>query len=176
MGPPCTNQPLWRCPWREQLRHSARWLPWALMGTLGGLWALSQFVIVGPNRTGSLKDAPILVIIKDGAVPQKGALVAFAPHGNRYFTEYPYWVKRLEGVPGDVVTYRDEIFYINGRPVTATKRFAKDGQSLTPGSVGVLPECTYFLATDHPDGYDSRYADIGWVTCDQIVGRAYAFP
>jgi hypothetical protein len=42
--------------------------------------------------------------------------------------------------------------------------------------VGVLPACRYFVATDHPDGYDSRYSDIGWIGCSQIVGRAYALP
>lgn len=168
--------PIWRRPWREQLRHSMRWLPFALIGMLVAFWTLSQYVIVGPNRTGSLRSAPILVIVKNGVIPPKSALVAFTPRGHRYFTEYPYWVKRLEGVPGDVVTYRHGNFYINERLVTTTKPVAKDGRPLVPSRTGVLPECMYFLSTEHPDGYDSRYADIGWVQCDQILGRAYAVP
>ncbi|WP_127476698.1 signal peptidase I [Sulfurivermis fontis] len=170
--------PIWRRPWREQLRLSAPWLVPATVAMALAFLVADNYVAIGPNRTGSLsiKDAPIIVVIKDRAIPGRGELVAFTPDHARYYQGYRYWVKRVVGLPGDVVTYAGDTFYVNGKPVATTKPHAKDGRPLTPGPTGALPECRFFVATDHPDGYDSRYSDIGWVSCEQIVGRAYALP
>jgi conjugal transfer pilin signal peptidase TrbI len=142
------------------------------------LWVLSHYVAIGPNRTGSLpiEDYPIILVLKDGRIPGRGDLVSFRPGPNRFYPANSLFVKRLVGLPGDSVTYEHSTFYINGVPVATTKPSAKDGRALTPGPVGTLPACRYFVATDHPDGYDSRYSDIGWVGCSQIVGRAYVLP
>jgi conjugal transfer pilin signal peptidase TrbI len=142
------------------------------------LWVLSHYVAIGPNRTGSLpiEDYPIILVLMDGRIPGRGDLVSFRPGPNRFYPANSLFVKRLVGLPGDSVTYEHSTFYINGVPVATTKPSAKDGRALTPGPVGTLPACRYFVATDHPDGYDSRYSDIGWVGCSQIVGRAYVLP
>ncbi|MEJ2404152.1 MAG: S26 family signal peptidase [Candidatus Thiodiazotropha sp.] len=142
------------------------------------LWILSCYVAIGPNRTGSLPigEYPIIIVLKDGQVPTRGELVGFRPGPNRFYPADSLFVKRLVGLPGDRVTYEGSTFFINGVPAATTKPTAKDGRILTPGPVGILPACHYFVATDHPDGYDSRYSDIGWVGCSQIVGRAYALP
>ncbi len=163
---------------REQLRvASRRVLPTvAVMMLL--LWVLSHHIAIGPNRTGSLPVAeyPIILVLKDGQIPGRGELVGFRPGPNRFYPADSLFVKRLVGLPGDNITYESRTFFINGAPVATTKPRAKDGRALTLGPVGVLPTCRYFVATDHPDGYDSRYSDIGWVSCSQIVGRAYALP
>jgi conjugal transfer pilin signal peptidase TrbI len=162
----------------EQLRvASHRLLPPLAVASLM-LWLLSHFIAIGPNRTGSLpiREYPIVLVLKDGEVPARGGLVGFRPEPNRFYPADSLFVKRLAGLPGDRVTYEGGTFHINGMPVATTKPRAKDGQALEPGPVGVLPACRYFVATDHPDGYDSRYRDIGWVGCSQIVGRAYALP
>jgi conjugal transfer pilin signal peptidase TrbI len=142
------------------------------------LWVLSHYVAIGPNRTGSLpiEEYPIILVLKDGQVPARGELVGFRPKPNRFYPSDSLFVKRLMGLPDDRITYEGSTFYINGVPAVTTKPRAKDGRPLVPGPVGVLPACRYFVATDHPDGYDSRYSEIGWVDCSQIVGRAYALP
>ncbi len=170
--------PVWRLPMREQLRvASCRVLPTVTVVMLL-LWVLSHYITIGPNRTGSLPVAeyPIILVLKDGQVPARGELVGFRPGPNRFYPADSLFVKRLVGLPGDRVTYESDTFFINGEPVATTKQTAKDGQTLTPGPVGILPACRYFVTTDHRDGYDSRYSDIGWVGCSQIVGRAYALP
>jgi len=170
--------PVWRLPWREQMRRTMRRIAPVvfLLGLM--LWGVSHFVAIGPNRTGSLpiRDYPLILVVRDGRVPGRGGLVAFRPGPNRYYPADSIFVKRLVGLPGDTVSRVGNTFYINGEPVAKAKPRARDGQRLEPGPVGVLPECRYFVATDHPDGYDSRYRDIGWVSCAQIVGRAYAVP
>jgi conjugal transfer pilin signal peptidase TrbI len=169
---------VWRLPMRQQLRVAVRRvLPVLGMAALL-LWVLSHYIAIGPNRTGSLPiaDYPLILVLKDGQIPVRGELVGFYPGPNRFYPAGSLFVKRLLGLPGDRITYTDDTIHINGVPVATTKPVAKDGQTLTPGPVGVLPACHYFVATDHPDGYDSRYSDIGWIGCSQIVGRAYALP
>ena len=41
---------------------------------------------------------------------------------------------------------------------------------------GAIPPGHYYLHTDHPDSHDSRYAEIGLVPRERILGRALALP
>lgn len=173
-----TAIPVWCRPLREQFRVASRRVLPPLVMVMMALWVLTHYIAIGPNRTGSLpiKDYPLILVLKNGLVPDRGELVAFHPGPNRFYPADSLFVKRLVGLPGDAVTYDGNTFFLNGEPVATTKPRAKDGSRLIPGPTGVLPDCRYFVATEHPDGYDSRYSDIGWVSCGQIVGRAYAFP
>lgn len=178
-GPSGKSAPVWRRPLLEQFSVASRRVLPPLVVVMLTLWALTHYVVaIGPNRTGSLpiQDYPMFLVLKNGVVPDRGELVAFHPGPNRFYPADSLFIKRLVGQPGDTVTYDGNTFFVNGEPVATTKPRAKDGRRLSPGPTGVLPECRYFVATEHPDGYDSRYSDIGWISCDQIVGRAYAFP
>lgn len=90
--------------------------------------------------------------------------------------------KLVYGMPGDVVARHDELVSrgtydeieqwvtVNGVRVAPLKPLSKRGERLRAGPTGVVPKGCYFVATPHPDGFDSRYADIGWVCDKQIVG------
>ncbi|PZR43703.1 MAG: hypothetical protein DI537_61865 [Stutzerimonas stutzeri] len=43
----------------------------------------------------------------------------------------------------------------------------------SPGPVGVIQEGHYYMTAPNPDSLDSRYALVGWVSDEQIVGRAF---
>lgn len=78
--------------------------------------------------------------------------------------------KKIVGMPGDVVTRQGRAFLVNGRPVATAKARSRRGVPLALGPTGVIPPGHYFVATPHPDGFDSRYADIGWVPHRHIAG------
>lgn len=78
--------------------------------------------------------------------------------------------KRVYGVSGDVVTRQGRTFLVNGVPVAKAKERSRRGLPLQPGPTGTIPPNHYFVATPHPDGFDSRYADIGWVAHRQLAG------
>ena len=63
---------------------------------------------------------------------------------------------------------------VNGARVAHLKPLSKRGERLVPGPVGRVPPGCYFMGSPHPDGFDSRYADIGWVCGPQIVGTGIA--
>lgn len=107
------------------------------------------------------------------------------------------YIKRLVGLPGDTVTYRDKRLYINDEKVA----LVRDGlfkrppappaliatetlgsiehkvllEPVRPGKEGVyvVPEGHYFMMGDNRDNsQDSRYPQVGFVPQEHIVGKA----
>jgi conjugative transfer signal peptidase TraF len=76
-------------------------------------------------------------------------------------------VKKVMGIPGDrikanpmYVVVADRAFFI--------ERETKSGYFLSPLEDQVIPDREFFLGCDHPEGFDSRYADHGLVSSDKI--------
>jgi conjugal transfer pilin signal peptidase TrbI len=76
----------------------------------------------------------------------------------------------VTGVPGDVVTERNRAFFVNGRLVAKAKPRSRLGEPLALGPTGIVPRGCYFVTTEHKDGFDSRYAAIGWICAPRILG------
>ena len=55
-------------------------------------------------------------------------------------------------------------------------RRARDGRPLERIAPGVIPPDRYFVFAEHADSHDSRYAEVGLVPRDRILGRAMALP
>ena len=123
------------------------------------------------NMTDSLRHWAFLVDRRDTR-PQRGELVAFSPPPNRWFAPDAVFAKQVVGLPGDLVERRGRAFFVAGRYVGAAKLRTRDGAPTTLGPVGVIPSGRYFVVTPHADSLDSRYAEIGWVGRDRIIGVA----
>ena len=112
-------------------------------------------------------------------VPTRGDYIFFLPPRSalleRHFGKEPRaFGKRVMGVAGDVVTRQGPVFFINGRPVATAKPRTRTGEPLALGPTGVIPRGCYFVATPHKDGFDSRYAAIGWICRARILGTGRA--
>lgn len=106
--------------------------------------------------------------------PKQGDVVVF---------EYPEdpskdFIKRVVGVPGDVVEGRDKKLFVNGKPYDNPHEIHKDKEIIpkaqnprdTFGPVKV-PEGSYFVMGDNRDrSYDSRFW--GFVKSPAIRGKA----
>ena len=118
-------------------------------------------------------------VVKRGNEPQRGSFAFFTapktPLIVAHFGQNPSpFGKIVYGMSGDLVTRTDDWVSVNGVRVAHVKKLSKRGEVLTPGPVGRVPTSCYFMATPHPDGFDSRYADIGWVCPRQIIGTGTA--
>ena len=82
--------------------------------------------------------------------------------------------KRVYGVGGDIVTRQGRTFFVNGHRVATAKPTSSRGEPLEPGPTGVIPRGCYFVGSPHKDGFDSRYAAIGWICMRQIFGTGTA--
>lgn len=84
-------------------------------------------------------------------------------------------MKIVSGIGGDSITKEGRSFYINGRYVGKAREYSDLGTKLeeTKLAQDKIPKNHFFLTTNHENSYDSRYADIGFVSNDRVIGRAY---
>ena len=134
-------------------------------------WSASHAFLI--NSTESLPNWAFL--IEKNKTPARGDYAFFklprTPLTEAHFGANPKpFGKRVMGMPGDLVTRNGEVVSVNGRAVARMKPLTKRGEILVPGPIGRVPEGCYFMVTPHPDGFDSRYADIGFICSNAMIG------
>ena len=110
-----------------------------------------------------------------GEDPEVGDRVLFEPPVAVGW-KVPY-LKTVRGVPGMAVAVgADGTVFLDGQPAGRAKTHALDGRPLAAIAPGIIPPGHYYLHADHVNSHDSRYAEIGLVPRDRILGRAIAMP
>ena len=150
---------------------------WAALGagilTLGATTRFAQHHALMINASPSL---PYWAIWLDRTgTPARGDLIVFMPPASplltRHFGIKPLpFSKRVLGVAGDRISEQDGLFSVNGRPVALAKPASRLGEPLALGPTGTIPQGCYFVATEHKDSFDSRYAAIGWICRERVLG------
>lgn len=109
---------------------------------------------------------------------RNGDLMAFASDERMrpFFNDETTFVKRVEGIPGQVVQQDAERITVDQRPVG--NGFPLLDHVGVRNAVGHEPfhlqPRTYWVMGDQPKSFDSRYW--GVVYQQQIIGKAYALP
>ena len=159
------------------LLRLSRFVLWAGAGLVGlGLTATTDFARSHALMINASPSLPYWAIWLDRkAVPGKGDVILFDPPPSslltRHFGSNPIaFGKLVLGVGGDVVTARDRTFFVNGKAVAIAKPVTRLGEPLALGPTGTIPGGCYFVATGHKDGFDSRYAAIGWICRGRVLG------
>ncbi|MBE9113325.1 signal peptidase I [Nodosilinea sp. LEGE 07298] len=102
----------------------------------------------------------------DFGTPQRGDIVVFHPP-DQLSTKDAY-IKRLMGLPGDVVEVKNGQLYINGEPQVEPYIAAKPDYQYGPVTV---PSGTYLVLGDNRnESFDSHYW--GFVPQDHLIGQA----
>lgn len=107
--------------------------------------------------------------------PQRGDIIVFKFPED----EKKDFIKRVIGLPGDVVEIRDKRVYINGKPLDEPYAVHRDPHLYPPGvqprdNFGpiIVPNDSYFVMGDNRDySLDSRYW--GFVKLNKIKGKAF---
>jgi conjugal transfer pilin signal peptidase TrbI len=105
----------------------------------------------------------------------RGDIILFDPPASpllvKHFGAKPKpFGKRVSGVPGDIVTEQNRTYFVNGQAVAKAKLKSRLGEPLALGPTGRVPQGCYFVTSEHKDGFDSRYAAIGWICGPRILG------
>ena len=138
---------------------------------LAGLGTCTQLL---ENVSESLDDVRYLLILKSSNI-KRGDIVSIRGHSPQYAGEHIF-TKRVVGLPGDWIIQNKTHLTLkaqNGAFAITLPLLnqTKEGQSLTPLSLDVVPEGYLFITGDHLRSFDSRYEEFGLVPMKKIYGK-----
>lgn len=103
--------------------------------------------------------------------PKAGDVIVFLPNGNE---KSHYYVRRVIGVPGDTIQIVDGAVYVNGERYNEITEVASMEEAGIASEEIKLGDDEYFVLGDNRNNSeDSRYANIGNVKQEYIVGQAW---
>ena len=103
--------------------------------------------------------------------PKQNDLIAFLPNGNE---KAHYYIKRVIAVPGDKVQIKKGLVYVNGEQFSETAEVSNIDNALLAENEITVGEDEYFVLGDNRNNSeDSRYASIGNVKKEYIVGKVW---
>lgn len=154
-----------------------RLIIWSTMGAIAlALTGLSAFARDHALMINISPSLPHWAIWLDRTVqPKRGDIILFDPPPSelleKHFGKEPKpFGKHVMGVAGDRVTENNRTYFVNGKPVATAKTHSRRGEPMELGPTGIIPPGCVFVATTHKDGFDSRYAAIGWICSQRIFG------
>lgn len=127
------------------------------------LFIVTPVRVDGPSMNDTLHDGDILLLDKYDNKYERFEIVVFNYNGERL-------IKRIIGLPGEVVSYKNNRLYINGNEIEDnyglgyTEDFELKNLNLTK-----IPDNEYLVMGDNRnDSLDSRY--FGTISKDKILG------
>ncbi len=130
--------------------------------------------VVGQSMAPTLENKQEILVnrfIYSISNPKPNDIVVFLPNGNE---KAHYYVKRIIGVPGDTVQIKDGAVYVNGGLFEEAVETAAILDAELAADEIVLGEDEYFVLGDNRNNSeDSRYANIGNVKKEYIIGKAW---
>jgi len=189
-------------PSRGKRRSAARSLVEWLLVILGAIaaalliktFAFQAFFIPSVSMEPVLAEDDRVLVNKFDRDPARGDIVVFERAdadeiGDGPDAQVKDLIKRVIGLPGESITIADGNVFVDGRELV--EPYLPDGVTTTTGTGALDPTTgqTHTCADDDPcllpEGFllvlgdnrgnsqDSRYREIGYVSMDQVIGRAF---
>jgi len=127
--------------------------------------------VSGFSMAPTLSDGDRVILNRAAVVfgtPRAGDIVAF-PYPNN---PSEYYIKRVIGVPGDIVDLINGSFYVNGEPLRDAFSYDEiwsTGNVVFP--VTVEEGRVFVLGDNRNSSKDSRYTTVGTISNSDILGR-----
>lgn len=125
------------------------------------------------NRSDSLSSR-LFILHKGKKDIQIDSLVAYKLNRNARFSKETIYLKRVGGLSGDYIKVDNGKFYNGSIFLGIAKRYDKQGEVTGMQIEGIVPSNSFFVYSLHPDSYDSKYKEVGYVHSDSVLGVAYA--
>ncbi len=134
----------------------------------------TRTTVVGQAMSNNLDNGDQILLDKLSYIftnPQAGDVIVFLPNGNE---KSHYYVRRVIGVPGDRLQIKDGAVYVNGKLFNEKVAVASMTEAGIAAEEITLGDGEYFVLGDNRNNSeDSRYANIGYVKKEYIIGKAW---
>ena len=125
-------------------------------------YVLTPVIVSGTSMDDTLKNGELLLLKKYDKSYERFDIVVF-DYGDSKL------VKRIIGLPGETLEYKDGVLYINGEEVEDPFALATKDFKLSDLNIDVIPEGYYFVMGDNrSNSSDSR--NIGPISAETING------
>jgi signal peptidase I len=140
-----------------------------ILATLGTCTQLLE------NVSESLDDVRYLLVLKSTKI-KRGDIVSIQGHTPQYVGKHIF-TKRVVGIPGDYIIRDKTHLTLKTQNGAFSITFpllmqTKEGLTLTPLSLEIVPQGYFFVTGDHLRSFDSRYEEFGLVLKEKIYGKA----
>lgn len=130
--------------------------------------------VVGQSMSGTLDNGDEILVnrfIYKVTDPKPNDIIVFLPNGNE---KSHYYVKRVIAVPGDTVLIQNGAVYVNGELFDEKEDVAAIVEAGLAAEEITLENDEYFVLGDNRNNSeDSRYANIGNVKKEYMIGKAW---
>ncbi len=155
---------------KEFLKDTTKYIVIAVLVLLLVIYVVSLQQVVGPSMSPNYQDGDILILNKlhyKLHKPKRFEVVAIKYKDTKYF------IKRVIGLPGETISYKDGILYVNGKVVeekfktTTTADF-----SLESLGYETIPEDYYLVVGDNRENsLDGRSKEVGLIHKKDFIGK-----
>jgi signal peptidase I len=137
-------------------------------------YALEKTEMVGISMQSTLSDKDEVIINKFSyrfTDPKRFDVIVFKQSGKEHSF---YNIKRIIALPGETLQIKDGIIYINGEAVEDIVNVETMNNYGLADEEITLEENEYFVLGDNRNNSeDSRFASIGMIRRDEIIGKAF---
>lgn len=154
---------------KEFIKDSTKYILTVILVLVIIIYVASVQQILGPSMEPTLNDGDIVLL-------NKFQYHLFSVKRNQIvalnYEDTKYMVKRIIGLPGEKIEYKDNTLYINDKPYE--EEFLKDVKtndfSIKDLGYDVIPEDMYLVLGDNRENsMDSR--DFGLISKEDIIGK-----
>lgn len=130
------------------------------------IFVISFHQVIGPSMTPTVNEDSIFVVNKliYKLRDIKRNEIIILKHDEKFM------IKRVIGLPGEHIVYKDNVLYIDGEPYK--EKFLPKGMTTEDYDTGVIPEDKYFVLGDNRvNSLDGN--DFGLIDKKDIQGKAW---
>ncbi len=137
------------------------------------LYVVTLQQVVGPSMQPTLNEGDVLILNKFHYYlfdVKRNDVVSLKYDGSKYL------IKRVIGLPGESIYYKDNILYINGNPYkeNIVDGLVTEDFDLKQLGYDVIPEDMYLVLGDNRgNSLDSRNKEVGLIKKEDIIGKVF---
>lgn len=150
---------------KEFLKDSLKYILTVVIVLVIFLYVISLQQVVGSSMSPKYEDRNVVLLNKINYKlfqVKRFDIISFK------YNDTKYLIKRVIGLPGETIEYKNNILYVNGKAVS--EDFLDDGIVTSNFEFEVIPDDKYLVLGDNrTDSLDSR--EIGFISKKDIIGK-----